>query len=100
MLCMLIRNALRSQYSSNCIANKSCPFLGCLCVYQLQFLADDRCSEIWLMCDEHFYLAFADKVLHANKFCINCKNEVCYPLCCYFHLDIESSFSNTAQIYW
>ena len=31
---------------------KSDPFQGCLCVFQLQFLADDRCSEIWLMCGE------------------------------------------------
>ena len=54
MHCMLIRNALRSQYISNCITDKSYPFLGCLCVYQLQFLADDRCSEFWQMCGEHY----------------------------------------------
>ena len=81
MHCMLIRNALRCQYSSNRIADQSYPFLGCISVYQLQFLMDDRCSEIWLMCGEHFYLAFADKVLRGKEFCINCKNEVGYLLC-------------------
>ena len=48
MHCMLMRNDLRSQYSSNCIADKAFLFLGCLCVYQLQwtFSANEPGSSV------------------------------------------------------